>query len=198
MRRSTAEQLAIESRRCQVAELFLRGIKRQGVLARRLGVDRSTVSRDLKALNARWKEAAVRDLDAAKGQELEHIDQLQREYWSAWEESKQGHETTTTEQTTGGGGDRTRAAIRKEDQHGDPRYLAGVQWCIEQRCKLLGLHAPTETRLTGKDGGAVVFSLEAVIAAERGIAEQELGEWQRDCLQRNGSLALPPGGPQVS
>src|SRR5262249_55939864 len=141
MPRSTAQELAIESRRCQVAELFLRGIKRQSELARRVGVDRSTVSRDLKALNARWKEAAVRDLDAAKGQELEHIDEMQREYWHAWEESKQGQETTTTEQVTSGDGERTKAAVRKEEQHGDPRYLAGVQWCVEQRCKLLGLNA---------------------------------------------------------
>jgi hypothetical protein len=152
MPRSTAEGLMIESRRCQVAELFLRGVKRQGELARRLGVDRSTVSRDLKALNARWKEAAVRDLDAAKGQELEHIDQLLREYWDAWEKSKKGQETTTTEQTTGGDGERVRAAIRKEEQHGDPRYLAGVQWCIEQRARILGLNAPQKIAPTTPDG----------------------------------------------
>jgi hypothetical protein len=152
MPRSTAEELSIESRRCQVAELFLRGIKRQGELAQHVGVNRSTISRDLKVLNARWKEAAVRDLDAAKGQELEHIDQLQREYWNAWEKSKQGHETTTTEQITGGDGDRTKAAIRKEEEHGDPRYLAGVQWCIEQRCKILGLNAPQKIAPTTPDG----------------------------------------------
>src|SRR5262245_26672452 len=77
MPRSTAEELSIESRRTQVAELFLRGVKRQGELARRLSVDRSTISRDLKVLNARWKESAVRDLDAAKGQELERLDLLE-------------------------------------------------------------------------------------------------------------------------
>jgi hypothetical protein len=155
MPRSTAEELAIESRRSQVAELFLRGIKRQSALAERLGVNRSTVSRDLKALNDRWKEAGVRDLDAAKGQELERIDLVEREAWEAWEKSKRGRETTTTEQTTGGDGERTKAAVRKEEEHGDPRYLAGVQWCVEQRCKLLGLHAPTETRLTGQAGGPI-------------------------------------------
>src|SRR5262249_36650196 len=127
MPRSTAEELTIESRRCKVAELFLRGFKRQGELAQRLGVNRSTVSRDLKVLNARWKESAVRDLDVAKGQELERIDQLEREYLEAWEKSKSGHETTTTEQTTTPQGERTKAAIRKEEQHGDPCYLAGVQ-----------------------------------------------------------------------
>jgi hypothetical protein len=152
MPRSTAEELSIESRRCQVAALFLRGTKRQSELALRLGVNRSTISRDLKALNARWKEAAVRDLDAAKGQELERLDQLEAEYWQAWEKSKGPHEVTTTEQTTGGDSDRTRAAIRTEEQHGDPRYLDGVQRCIEQRCKLLGLCAPQKIAPTTPDG----------------------------------------------
>jgi hypothetical protein len=150
MPRSTAEELAIESRRSQIAGLFLQGIKRQNELAQRVGVDRSTVSRDLKALNARWKETAVRDLDAAKGQELERIDLLEQEYWQAWEKSKNGHETTTTEQTTTPDGERTKAGIRREDQHGDPRYLAGVQWCIDKRCEILGLNNAHKVHLTGE------------------------------------------------
>jgi hypothetical protein len=152
MPRSSAEELTIESRRTQLAELFLRGIKRQSELARRLGVNRSTVSRDLKALNARWKEAAIRDLDEAKGQELDRLDLLEQEYWDAWQKSKNGHETTTTEQTTTPDGERNKAAIRREDQHGDPRYLAGVQWCIDRRCEILGLKAPQKIAPTTPDG----------------------------------------------
>jgi hypothetical protein len=155
MRRSTAEQLAIESRRSQVAGLFLQGVRRQGELAERLGVDRSTISRDLKVLDARWQQSGVRDLDAAKGQELDRIDLIEREAWEAWEKSKKGRETTTTEQTTGGDCARTKAGIRKEEEHGDPRYMDIVQWCSEQRRKLLGLNAPTETRLTGQGGGPI-------------------------------------------
>jgi hypothetical protein len=151
MPRGTAEELTIESRRCQLAELFLRGFKRQAELAQRLGVNRSTVSRDLKVLNVRWKEAAVRDLDAAKGQELDRLDQLEREYWQAWQQSQGPHEVTTTEQTTGGDGERVRAAIRKEEQHGDPRYLEGVRWCIQKRCDLLGLDNPQKVHLTRED-----------------------------------------------
>jgi hypothetical protein len=152
MPRSSAEELVIESRRSQVASLFLQGIKRQGELAQRLGVNRSTISRDLRVLNVRWKEAAVRDLDAAKSQELERLDLLEQEYWAAWERSKQPHEMTTTEQTTDGDGERVKAALRKDDQHGDPRYLAGVERCIEQRCKLLGLNAPQKIAPTTPDG----------------------------------------------
>jgi hypothetical protein len=176
MPRSSAEELAIESRRSQVAELFLRGVRRQGELARRVGVERSTVSRDLKALNARWKEAALRDLDAAKGQELERIDQLEREAWEAWDKSKQAHETTTTEQTTGGDRDHTKAAIRKEDQTGDPRYLAAVQWCIDKRCEVLGLNAPHKVAPTTPDGREPYrLTVEDLVQA-RSRAE----EWRRE------------------
>jgi hypothetical protein len=175
MPRSTAEELTIESRRCQIASLFLQGIKRQSELAQRIGVNRSTVSRDLKALNARWKEAAVRDLDAAKGQELERIDLLEKEYWQAWEKSKDGHETTTTEQMTSPDGDRTRAGIRKEEEHGDPRYLAGVQWCIDKRCEILGLKAPHKIAPTTPDGKEpFILTVEDMIQARN-----RTEEWRR-------------------
>jgi hypothetical protein len=185
MPRSTAEELTIESRRCQVAELFLRGIRRQGELARRLGVDRSTVSRDLKVLNARWKEAAIRDLDAAKGQELERIDLLEQEYWAAWEKSKNGHETTTTEQTTTPEGERNKAAIRREEQHGDPRYLAGVQWCIDKRCEILGLKAPHKIAPTTPDGQEPY----RLTAEDLVQARNRTEEWRRERFSMPGPAA---------
>jgi hypothetical protein len=49
-----------------------------------------------------------------------------------------------------------------------------------------------ERRLTGKSGGAVVFSMEDAVTAEK-----ELKEWQNDRLQSAGSEALLDGDPQV-
>jgi hypothetical protein len=49
-----------------------------------------------------------------------------------------------------------------------------------------------ERRLTGKDGGAVLFSLEDALTAEK-----ELQEWQNDRLQSRGGEVLPEGSPQV-
>lgn len=123
---------------------------------------------------------------------MARIDRLEREYWSAWEASKKEQQTSTTEQTTDADGERLKAAIRKTEKTGDPRYLAGVERCIEQRAKILGLHAPTETRLTGRDGGPVRFSLEEAVAADRELAEAEGA-----CVQRCGGPALPDGSPQV-
>jgi hypothetical protein len=49
-----------------------------------------------------------------------------------------------------------------------------------------------ERRLTGKDGGAVLLSLEEAVKAD-----QELEKWQHDRLQATGGGALPEGNPQV-
>ena len=176
MPRGPAEELAIESRRTKVAGLYLRGFRRQQEIADQLGVNRATVSRDLKVLQARWREAAVRDLDAAIGQELDRLDQLEREYWQAWLRSQGPHEVTTTEQTSGGDGERVRAAIRKEQQHGDPRYLDGVQRCIEQRCKLLGLCAPQKVAPTTPDGREPY----RLTVEDLTLARNRTEEWRRE------------------
>jgi hypothetical protein len=77
---------------------------------------------------------------------------------------------------------------------GDFRTALAV---LQDEAKLEGLYPATKTELTGKNGGPMVFCLEEVIAADRAIAAQEMEEWQRDRLHRNGSLPLPQGGPQV-
>src|SRR5262249_7786011 len=181
--------------RAEIANLYLQR-KTQREIGEQLGLSRQQIGYDLDAVREERLQSSLMGFNKRKAEELARSYHLEPQYPLAWEASKQVHETTATEQIRGGEGERVKAAIRKEDQTGDPRYLAGVQWCIEQRCKLLGLHAPTESRLTGKDGGPVVFSLEAVIAAERGMADRELEEWQRDRLHRNGSLPLPPGSPE--
>jgi hypothetical protein len=139
-----------------------------------------------------WLQSSLIDFNQKKAEELARIDAVEREYWSAWQESKRERQTTSTEQITDASGNKVKAGIRKIEQTGDRRYLAGVERCIEQRVKILGLNAPTETRLTGMHGGPISFSLEQVVAAE-----QEFEVWQRDRLHSNGRLLLLPGDHQV-
>jgi hypothetical protein len=49
-----------------------------------------------------------------------------------------------------------------------------------------------ERRLTGKGGGAVSFSLEDALAAEK-----ELETWQNDRVQPSGGAEVPEGNPEV-
>lgn len=128
-----------------IAQMYLQG-KTQVEIAEKLEISQQQVSYDLKILQDRWRKAALRDLDTAKAEQLAKIDELEREYWRAWEESKETYESSVTEKVTAGETSRLKAYLRKEDRVGDPRYLAGVQWCIERRCKLLGLDAPEQVR----------------------------------------------------
>ena len=158
-RRSSAE-LARDRRR--IADLYLAG-QIQADIAEEIGVDQSTVSRDLKALQVEWLASSLIDFDEAKAKELAKIDRLEREYWDAWEESKRDKETSITEKIASEK-PRDKAQIRREGQVGNPSFLAGVQWCIERRCKILGLDAPKGLDLTSK--GEKIESLTTIIVRE--------------------------------
>ena len=128
-------------------------------IARQLGVCRQQIGYDLKVLQKLWQESALGDFNTKKAQDLAKIDHLERVYWQAWEDSKQIRETTTsTTEKTAGQADgsatpaRLKAALRKEGRDGTPEFLKGVQWCINKRCEILGLNAPTKSVLTGPEG----------------------------------------------
>jgi hypothetical protein len=175
--------------RAEIARLYLQRWT-QAEIGARLGLSRQQVGYDLAAVRQAWLQSALLDFDARQAQELAAIDRLEREAWDAWARSKQAREVTTTEQTTGGDGERTRVAIRKEQQHGDPRFLAHVQGCVEQRSKILGLYAPAETRLTGQGGGPVRH--EVTVDDLSGFSNDEL---VRRYQEKARALGLGPDGP---
>jgi len=128
----------------------------QAEIADQLKVNQSTISRDIKALQAAWLESALIDIDEAKARELAKVDKLEREYWTAWERSCEDAETVRQKGKPGAGGIATESIEKtSKGQAGDPRFLAGVQWCIERRCKIIGIDAPAKTEHTGRDGGPI-------------------------------------------
>ncbi len=99
-------------------------------------------------MQKRWQESSLANtdanrakLDAKKAEELAKIDALERTYWKAWRRSCKDREVQTAEKVTGDTA-RSKAATRREGQSGNPAFLAGVERCIDRRCKLLGLDAP--------------------------------------------------------
>jgi len=166
----------IRKGRAEVARLYLEG-RTQADIGAQLGLSRQQIGYDLGAVRQEWLRSSLVDFNAKRAEELARIDRLEREYWSAWEASKQDRQTSTTEQTTGAEGERLKAAIRKADQAGDPRYLAGVERCIEARCKLLGLHAPQRHRHGGDEDAPPIrlaVNPAAVIEAGRRLEAQQL------------------------
>lgn len=155
----------IEKHRRRISELYLKGWLQEEI-ASEIGVHQSTVSRDLKAIQKIWQKETLIDFNEAKARELERIDILEREYWEAWERSRAEFQSKTIKQRGAkiektGEDEVTKitpveATQKAEDRNGDPRYLAGVQWCITQRCKILGIEAPNKMEHTGADGGPLV------------------------------------------
>lgn len=143
-----------EDRYQQVTTLYLRGWTQKQIAAE-VGVTQGMISNDLKEIQRRWREETAFNLDEAKGKELARLDELERECWAAWEQSKS--ERTKARQETGGKGKDgkatvTKASMEKEQRDGNPAFLQAVLSCIDRRCRLLGLDAPTKSELTGKDG----------------------------------------------
>jgi transcriptional regulator with XRE-family HTH domain len=140
-RRTTTQ---IERDRRRISELYLQG-KTQAEIADVVGLSQSTVSLDLKALNSLWLAAALVDLDTVKARSLAEIYQLEITYWEAWQASGK------------------RAP--------DAKFLAGVQWCIEQRLKMFGVYEAGKVKvdLTTGDSGPVEFNYSRFIAAAAGV-----------------------------
>ncbi len=153
-----------EAQLVEIKDAYLRGDTQMDIAAR-LGLSQSQISRDLSKIQRRWRESSLVDINEAKQRELERIDVLEREYWQAWEASRGEQQRSTA----GKMGDVSRAQIVKFESAGDPRFLAGVQWCIEQRCKIIGLLAAVRNELTGKNGEPIqtqqVFNHDAAVAA---------------------------------
>ena len=159
-RRQRCNGELIRDRR-RIADMYLQGML-QAEIGEVLGLAQQTISRDLKALHKEWKDAALIDFHTAKAKELARIDRLEREYWRGWERSCEDAEVTVTKaRELVGGGVSKEAAQTKKGQTGSPQFLAGVQWCIERRCKLLGLDKPQAVDLTS--GGKPVSIREVVV-----------------------------------
>ena len=134
------DDLAIIQRRKQVAELYLQGWS-QPAIAQHLDVCQATICRDLKAIRQDWRDSAIRDFDSLRDTELQKLDLIEKEAWSAWQRSQKPAQSAVI---TGDGGDQ-KARKSMKHQYGDPRFLQLVTHCIGQRRAILGLDvvAPT-------------------------------------------------------
>ena len=78
-------------------------------IAALLDVSPTTISNDIRAVLAQWREDTRIDLDQARKEEIERLNHLEQVHWKAWEKNNK------------------------------PIHLDGVGKCIAQRIKLLGL-----------------------------------------------------------
>lgn len=145
-RRGRRAEIAQQIR--MVMDLYGTG-KHQAEIAVELGISQATVSRCIKVGQGPWLEKNLQITERVKTDQLSKLDVLERKYWTEWERSRLNMEVKTLKAVKDGGGqaeegipDKVEKTTRTEGQCGDPRYLEGVERCIEKRCKILGINAP--------------------------------------------------------
>lgn len=160
MKRSRQQR---EADRAMIAALHAQGlsqleIAQQITAARPYSLSRSQIQFDLQVLTDRWREDSLRDTVMAKAEQLAKLCHLERECWQAWERSKQPAECITVEEIAVGKeklpGQKTTTS--RKGQAGDPALLGRILDCIDKRCRMLGLDAPTRQEITGSVGSVVV------------------------------------------
>jgi len=140
----------------ELAGLYLQG-KTQQQIAEHFSTNRPyslstyAIGHDIQILHQRWIETQLLNMDEAKARELSRIDKLEMAYWDGWDRSLKTQETFEAEKVedTQPGAKGTTQKFIKERSHkkevtmvGEPRFLDGVARCIEQRCRILGIHEP--------------------------------------------------------
>jgi len=146
----------VEERLLLVSELYLKG-NPQSEICKVVGVTQQQISLDLKALRKQWNEQVMIHTGEAISKQLAKIDVLEVEYWDAWEKSRTDHQRKKQRfiekpssvklkllEKTKEKVDKYQKEFITEEviQSGNPEYLKGVQWCISERSKILGLNAP--------------------------------------------------------
>nr|DAP74661.1 MAG TPA: hypothetical protein [Caudoviricetes sp.] len=115
-----------------------------------------TVFNDVKEILKESEEARKDFVNNQLTIELGKINKLEREYWEAWEKSKTDQKKKSVEKKDDCEGDpakgkkksSTRVLGEEIINMGDPRYLAGIERCIEMRCKLLGINGTQKVDVT--------------------------------------------------
>lgn len=139
-KRGKAYNAVIAERRARVSHLY-RSNYAIHEISKLIGLHPNDVSDDLKALRAEWREARLTNMDDAMSEQLAKLDLVEREAHDAWEKSKLDAQVR---RVTSGPDGRIRVSERR-GQYGDPRFKEIILKCIAQRCKILGLEAPTKT-----------------------------------------------------
>lgn len=86
--RRARRQVEIVERRRRVSELYL-GHVDQHEIARQLGVNQSTISRDIAALKQRWASEAVSNLQERINRDLQELDAMEAQCAVEFENTRQ-------------------------------------------------------------------------------------------------------------
>lgn len=203
MARTLTRTVVAEKRQRDTARLYLQGFA-LGRIAEVTHVHVKTVQGDLRAVRKRWREDASRSIQKHVDEALARIDLVEAEAWIGWEASKQPEVAQTTDldfkpaqrpdQPDVSAGKRV---SRREVNRGmDDAFLARIAWCIEQRCKLLGLY-PSQRKDSGGEGGGPTLEITARIRMAMSDATPEELDTLGSFYARLGVTQEPGEAPLV-
>ena len=136
------------SDRSKLAGLYLHGVSTTE-MAVRVGLTRRTVQAELVAIRDDWKGRTQIDFESAIAPQLDRVDLVEKYAFEGWERSLTRKTVETKQAVRTVNGQVDRATLRAETGNGDPAFLARMSWCIEQRCRILGLEKPREVTIQG-------------------------------------------------
>lgn len=133
-----------------ISELYLRGrsiaeIHKAVNEERGWELSRNQTLRDIQECVKLWRKHVAENIEEKKAVEIAKIDNLEKTYWEQFEKSKEPTKTSRIKQ----GGMMIKGELANPDYAtmedtertniGDVKWLERVEWCITQRCKILGL-----------------------------------------------------------
>ena len=142
------------AREAELARLFLRHGPNwtQKDYADAIGCSQPSISRYLTQLVKEWRARTVKDMDAAKRQELARLDEIELAAWASFEGSREPQvSVVATTYAEGCGAERAdngQTRTRTDHTSGDPRWLNVVLECVRQRRVILGLDAPQKQKMS--------------------------------------------------
>lgn len=174
------ERHIVERDRKAIGKLYIRGYSNREIAEQLCSLFSSenapysishvTVSKDIKWIVSEWKKSTILDLDGIKIRELEKLNLLEQTYWMAWEKSIEDYEKKAKKLKGPLGTDRNGKPLKPSEQElqtidmmnfGNPSYLAGIERCIDRRCKILGIDAPSKLDLTSNGKGFLDYLKES-------------------------------------
>ena len=153
----------LTERDMRVAYFMLRGHNYKEIAQMVNVKSTQTVWASVQRCLAYWREQMFEHIDEWLALKLRELAELRAEAYAAWERSKENAQTVRTTSAIFEGKDDkplsvgtllvpVEEVVTEKGQTGDPRFLAIVDKCIEQECKLLGLYAPQRLALTDPTG----------------------------------------------
>lgn len=136
LKNKQAAALSRADRRRQIAALRCKRLS-QTEIAEIIGVSLGTVNRDLKIVEAEWREEALRSIEEVKSRELADLAEMERDAGVEFDTSAVKYKLRSEDGT----------AVAVEGPR-DPNWLEQRRRIKEHRAKLLGLYAPDRKDVT--------------------------------------------------